>query len=563
MKVSKLSSIRARIVGLSTFVIILFFASNMLIVKPAVQRAITNMSKNYMRDVALSYSKQVEDYLTSKQEAIDKKAQMDVILGNVSINKYESTKSSVIAADGTVIYDNDSTQIGKKTDIQEVLSTFGDVKVGRVSANDIIEYSENGAMRYAGYASSNSGEYLTIISAEESEIFRPVTLLAKVLMVTTAIVLVIIGVFSAIISLSITRPMDKMAKEIDKVSGLDMKESEAIHKLSRRKDEIGLVSNAILHMTKELNSIVNDIRQASNDINQNMDGLFKTAVEINELSTDNSATTEELAASMEETSASTESIGSKVAYIDTDTKQIFEQAEKGQELAKAIMVRAKELEEASREASNESTKIYEEVKAHTKKAVEQAKAVEKINVMTDTIKTIAEQTSLLSLNASIEAARAGESGRGFAVVAEEIGHLATESKQTVVGIADMVNEIQETVSNMCNCLNSTLEFMEQRVLKDYETFVGVGENYNRDANEFEYYMQSIHEQIDKLQVITGEINEAVEGINITIGEAATGVTDIAGKTSDVVGLTSRTHELVEENKEYTQGLDQIVQKFSL
>ncbi len=65
------------------------------------------------------------------------------------------------------------------------------------------------------------------------------------------------------------------------------------------------------------------------------------------------------------------------------------------------------------------------MKEKSEGAMEQSKAVQKINVLTDNIKDISSQTNLLALNANIEAARAGEAGRGFAVVASEIGTLAS------------------------------------------------------------------------------------------------------------------------------------------
>ncbi len=563
MKVKKTASIRMRMICLSVFVIVLFAATNQLVVKPQAQRTLTNMTKNYMRDMAASYGNRLTDSGNTGDAILQKQIQVGNALSDISINNYETTKVNIISKEGMVLYDTDAEKVGKDVASSELKDFLQSVNPNGDDQTGIIEYSEDGVERYAGYALCASQEYFIVISAELSEILQPIKALLIMLNITTLILLGLIASVSTLISRSITRPMDQMAVEIGKVSNLDMRQSETIHRLSNRKDEIGLVSKAILSMTQELHSIVGEIRNASLDINDNMGKLYDAAVDINGLSEDNSATSEELAASMEETSASTESIGTKVAYIDNDTKQIFEHAEKGKQLAEDIMVRAKALEEKGKNATQESVELYEKVKEHTQRAVEQAKAVEKINVMTETIKSIADQTSLLSLNASIEAARAGESGRGFSVVAEEIGHLAIESKETVVGISNVVKEIHETVSAMCDCLNGTVQFMEKRVLKDYETFVQVGENYNQDAKEFDYYMQSIHEKIDRLKVITEDINEAVEGINITIGEAASGVTDIAAKTSDVVGLTTKTHELVEENKTYTEGLDKIVSRFNL
>ena len=110
---------------------------------------------------------------------------------------------------------------------------------------------------------------------------------------------------------------------------------------------------------------------------------------------DTSATTEELSAGMEETSASTISINESSAEID--------------------------------------------------KAIKSSKEVEKIDVLSNAILEISEQTSLLALNAAIEAARAGDTGKGFAVVADEIRKLAENSNQTAGEIQNVTQSITEAV----------------------------------------------------------------------------------------------------------------------
>ncbi|NMM65555.1 chemotaxis protein [Clostridium sp. P21] len=85
-----------------------------------------------------------------------------------------------------------------------------------------------------------------------------------------------------------------------------------------------------------------------------------------------------------------------------------------------------------------------------------------INSILDSIKSIADQTKMLGLNASIEAARAGEAGRGFGVVAKEIGNLSQNSKQTALKISELTSKIQQSVDKTIESSNSTLETTEQQ-----------------------------------------------------------------------------------------------------
>ena len=207
--------------------------------------------------------------------------------------------------------------------------------------------------------------------------------------------------------------------------------------------------------------------------------------------------------------------------------------------------------------------MFEDVRRETSAAIEKSKDVDKINSLAKTILDISDQTSLLSLNASIEAARAGEAGRGFAVVAEQIRHLANLSASTVENIGTIVADVNGAVNNMAACLETTLNFLEEKVLTDYNGFISVSDEYNSDADLFEKSMQEIYKSIIELEKSTTLIADAISGINSTINESSIGVSDIAEKTSDIVDLTFKTNEMVDESVNYAKDLDNIVEVFKL
>jgi methyl-accepting chemotaxis protein len=203
------------------------------------------------------------------------------------------------------------------------------------------------------------------------------------------------------------------------------------------------------------------------------------------------------------------------------------------------------------------------VKQRTDDALEQAKAVEKINLLTKTIKDISNQTSLLALNASIEAARAGEAGSGFSVVASEIGKLADQSAKTVANINNTVEEVYAAVENMARSLEQTLSFLGSNVLSDYKAFLNNSEKYSEDAGSMNQTMENIQKQIDMLNSNVQGISESISEINMMIGEASKGVNDVAEKNTDIVALTTHTQDMARQNTEFADGLKEIVEKFKL
>jgi len=180
--------------------------------------------------------------------------------------------------------------------------------------------------------------------------------------------------------------------------------------------------------------------------------------------------------------------------------------------------------------------MYENVQIKTEAAMEQARAVDKINQLTQAILEISSQTNLLALNASIEAARAGEAGRGFAVVADEIGQLASQTSSTAGNINGIISEVNEAVGNMSNCLKESMDFLEGTVLKDYDNFMQVAEQYTEDAAGFENGMTVINSEVQTLLDSIVDIADAVDGVSTTVAEAAEEVTNVAQKTQDVAGV---------------------------
>ena len=189
--------------------------------------------------------------------------------------------------------------------------------------------------------------------------------------------------------------------------------------------------------------------------------------------------------------------------------------------------------------------------------------IERIRELGDAILSITSQTNLLALNAAIEAARAGEAGRGFAVVADEIRQLADNSKQVVEQIQGIVQSVTEAVDMLLTSSEDILDFVENRVSKDYDSMVEVGDKYNTDAQYVNTLVDGFSEAAHKLSDAMNDMASAIDEVAKAAGEGAEGTTNIAQRTENVVEKSSDIVSLSQESSESAKKLLELVRKFQI
>lgn len=477
-----------------------------------------------------------------------------------SLSIFDSGYGFLVNESGKVMYHKDLEIGSNLADADSGLQSVVDALGNEQTEETAVSYTYQGKDKVMYYKTLENGMKF-VLTAPKTELQEKSRQLAKQIFGGAAFAMILTIIIGTVLGFTITKPITQIDGIVKQTAEFEFASNPANQHLYKRKDETGRMAISLHNMRKNLRQMVANIRHVYTDLKNTTEQLSDTTKRVREMSSVNTDTTQELAAAMEETAATMETVNTTVSDIKERATDIERYSKEGRESSVEVKERAGQLKLKTQAASEKTVQMYENVQQKTEAAMEQAKAVEKINQFTQAILEISSQTNLLALNASIEAARAGEAGKGFAVVAGEIGMLATQTSTTVGSINEIIAEVNQAVANMTGCLKESTDFLEQTVLKDYEDFMGVADQYTKDATVFDDDMSAISGQINTLLSSIVEIADAMQGVSSTVSEAADGVTDIAQKTLEVSGIVQGNETLVDNNRENIVRLNSVIEMF--
>ena len=393
------------------------------------------------------------------------------------------------------------------------------------------------------------GMAFTGLHSAEAEAFiqsKEVTLF--ITCIVMLLVMVVIGLYFALtLSAALKSAQDYIA-EMNK-GNLKIEMSA---KAQKRTDEIGLMCRQLDEFKNELTDVVGKIKNSSQV-------LFSSGTSLEDMANQSSTTTNEIGHAVEdissgamnqaeETEAASVSIG-EIGNIITDivesVNSLNQTAEHMKSASDESTVIIKELSDSNDKTTDAIAKIGHQVHATND-------SVQAIRQAVDLITSIAEETNLLSLNASIEAARAGEHGRGFAVVATQIQKLAEESNQSAQEIGKIIDNLlkdSEQTVRVMDEVNVIVNEQRGKLEETKEKFLMVTNGVDNTRSEAELIRSQtnncdaarirIVDIIQDLSAIseenaasTEETNASMQELNATLqllAEAATNLLDLSQK----------------------------------
>lgn len=512
--------------------------------------------------VIISISKQFTT-IDGRQAVMCSDIQIDFLVNLVS-NSDVGTNSYAFLIDNngsiiTHINDDFKPSADRIVNVNEIL----DGSVSQIVSMDKIESNQRKINDYDGEnrlfytADILESDWQVGVAVSEDYVLSAVDNAISFTIIATLIVLVISALISLYIANSITKPIVESAGVAEKIGNLDLTH-EFEEKELNRKDEIGQIFRSYQEIISKLKVFMGSMEESisTNNIifNQTKENLQYLVSQAE----DTSASTEELSAGMEETAASVLTIGEAGTDVNTAISDLAEKMEKAAVTSNEISTKADELSKQFNDAKDSSFDIYSSSKEEMDKAIISAKEVEKINVLSNAILDITEQTNLLSLNAAIEAARAGEAGKGFAVVAEEIRKLAENSNSTVGEIQVVTQEVTSVVDQLVKNTNQLIDFLENRVIRDYEMMVDAVGQYKDDGSSLNDIISDLSATSEELSATISQMSTSMSDISITVDEATMTTTNIAEKNMNIVETINNINEIMDKNSDTANKLEEIV-----
>ncbi|AHG43103.1 methyl-accepting chemotaxis protein [Pseudomonas syringae CC1557] len=348
---------------------------------------------------------------------------------------------------------------------------------------------------------------------------------AMMIAAATALALVLSILAAWIITRQITVPLNETLEVVERVASGDLSRNLQVD----RKDELGKLQSTIQRMTVSLRELVGGIR----------DGVTQIASAAEELS----AVTEQTSAGVNSQKVETDQVATAMHEMTATVQEVARNAEEASEAAVAADKQARDGERVVNEAIAQIERLAVAVGDSSEAMGALKQESNQIGSVLDVIKSVAQQTNLLALNAAIEAARAGEAGRGFAVVADEVRSLAQRTQKSTEEIEALIARLQSGTQQAATVMDSSRELSTSSVELTRRAG-GSLESITKTVSAIQSMNQQIAAAAEQQSATAEEINRSIINVRDISEQTSSASEETAASSVELARLGNHLQVLV-------------------
>ena len=416
--------------------------------------------------------------------------------------------------------------------------------------------------KFVQYVNMASRAWVLVLVCDAKEAYRASNQIVAQLAACCVAAYLLIGILSFVSITRCTRPLGFVERAIVRLGNLDLTKSRELDRYLGHKNEVGILADKIETLRQALVEIVGVLNDCSESVNVSSQSIHSNTGELSDYITDNMATTQQLAAGIESTNEIVFDLNEKVEHINTMLETVASLIQDGAEKSQELLDSSSNIEKTSKESYESSLVSIKRNRTHIQEATSKLRGLSEINSLVADIMGVAEETNLLSLNASIEAARAGEAGRGFAVVASEIGSLAKDSSETASRIDGICGNVNENIRDVEDCFTQLTDYLEQDVAPAFSTFNHISEENKQMATDLKSVIVQMQETLQEFGMFLNNVTRQMSSIQQASEQNECGVGDIVNKTSSATLVSEQMINVANSNKESVEKLMKIIEQFT-
>lgn len=477
------------------------------------------------------------------------------IIVNSGVKMKKASSLLIDTTDGLVLASPDSTQVGQAissltgskllTGVAEQLSTrdYADTTI----ANNLVAFDE-----------ISGTDWILVSYIPIKVVFQGVNQMVQILILVGIAAAVVLALLIGFMVSRVIAPLADITKDITAMSEGDF----TIEVKADSNDEIGAMGSSVRDFVGKMRAMLSNINEESQKLREQSESSDRVSKSMFDDSRTQSDAMQSLNETVDQLAAAVNDIAQNATVLAGVVADTRDKSDKAGESMKATV----ELSQEGRSDMERLSQAMQEIQKSNENLVESVNQVgaasEEITNIVGLISEIADQTNLLSLNASIEAARAGEAGKGFAVVASEIGKLATNSSASASNIAKLIDQVRDLIAKVVDQANSSAESISQNT-ELINTAVCTFDKIFENIQESDTLIRDMVTDVDKVNDVASNVAAISEEQAASADEILQTSQDMVQKAQDITKSSQDVADNSEQLSDTSDTLTEYVNRFKI